>query len=208
MKNVVRSIVAVSCVFALGTGLAQAEPASKPAAPADAEKEAAMAAMMKLGSPSEGHKALEPLVGKWNYTMQMRMAPDAPPQTMSGTATNELLYGGRFLKQRVQGAATADFPAFEGTGITGYDNIRKEYQTVWFDSMASGIAMGTGQHDPAAKTLTFTGDFSCPMTGEAHRAFRDVWKIVDNDHLAFESYSKAPAGTEFKSMEIQYTRAQ
>jgi len=199
--------VVVSCLI-LGSSAAHAEDAA-PAQPAvDPALEAMMAAAKLAGSPGEGHKALEPFVGTWTYTMEWRLSPDAPPQQMSGKSVNTLVFDGRFLKQEVQGDATPDFPAFGGLGFTGYDNIRKEYQSVWLDNMGTGLMMSTGQRDPATGTIAEQGDFSCPMTGEAHRKFRAVWKAVDPQHNIYESYSYAPDGREFKSMEIRYTRAQ
>jgi hypothetical protein len=171
----------------------------------DPAKQAAMEAMQKAGSPSEGHKALEPFVGTWAYTAQWRMAPDAQPEAMSGSAHNSLVFGDRFLKQEIRGQGEGQ-PPFEGLGFTGYDNLRKEYQTVWFDSMATGMMRGTGQFDPATKTLTDQGDFSCPLTMETHRPFRAVWKVIDPQHTVYETYMRTPDGVEFKAMEIHYTR--
>ncbi len=207
MRATVRFMTVMAWVFALGTTLAQAEQ-TKLAQPAvDPAKEAAMKAVQQAGSPSEGHKALEPLIGTWNYTMSFWMSPDAAPQSMTGTTTNTLILGGRFLKQEVRGQAEGQ-PPFEGMGYTGYDNLRKEYQSVWFDNMATGIMVSTGQFDPTTMTMTEQGDFSCPMTGQAHQQFRTVWKITDPTHSTYESYTHTPDGHEFKSMEIHYTRAQ
>ncbi len=197
-------------VLALGAGLAQAEQATPVQPPAmDPAKQAAMEAMQRLGSPSEGHKALEPLAGTWSYTAQWWMSPDEPPQSMTGTALNSLLFGGRFLKQEIRGEAMEEGqPPFEGSGFTGYDNLRKEYQTVWFDNMNTSMMRGAGQFDAATKTLSDEGDFSCPITGETHRWYRTAWTVVDQDHTTYESYSRTPEGREFKAMEIRYTRVQ
>ena len=175
----------------------------------DAAKQQAMEAMQKLGSPSEGHQALAPLVGAWTYAAQWWMAPDAPPQTMAGTAVNTLIFGGRFLQEEITGQPQGEGqPPFEGLGFIGYDNIRKEYQTVWFDSMNTSMMRGDGQFDAAHQMLTESGDFSCPITGEAHRWYRTAWTFVDGNHTTYESYSRAPDSSEFKSLEIHYTRAQ
>ena len=204
MSRVGRAIMVVSCVV-VGAGLVQAEqpPAAQSAA---VSKEAAMAALQQAGNPSEGHKALAPFVGTWTYTAQWSMAPDAPPESMTGTVINSLTFGGRFLKQEFRGT-TEGQPPFEGLGVIGYDNLRKAYQTVWFDNMATGIMTGTGQFDAATGTLTEQGDMSCPLTGETHRPFRAVWTIVDADHHTYENYMPGPDGKEFKAMEIRYTRA-
>ncbi len=208
MPRVLRSLGLVVGLLLAGASLVQAAEELKAAAPAmDPAKQAAMEAMQQLGSPSEGHKALEPFVGSWTYTLEWRMAPDAPPETMTGTAANSLILGGRFLKQAIAGT-TEGHPPFEGIGFTGYDNIRKEYTSVWIDNMGTGMMVGTGQFDVATKTLTEQSDFSCPMTGEAHRKSRAVWKVVDADHHVYESHMQTPEGQEFKAMEIRYTRAQ
>ena len=207
MRATIRSIVVVSGILALGLHVAQAEQAKPVQPPMDPAKQAAMEAMQRLGSPSEGHKALEPFVGSWTYTAQWWMSPDAPPESMTGTATNSPIFGGRFLREEISGT-TEGQPPFEGVGFTGYDNIRKEYQTIWLDNMATGMMAGSGQFDAATQALTNQGDFSCPVTGETHRQFRAVWTVVDQDHNTYENYMRTPDGREFKAMEIHYTRAQ
>ncbi len=208
MRTTIQAVV-VSGMLAFSTGVAQAQEA-KPAAPAmDAQQQAAMEAMQTLGSPSAAHKAFEPFVGTWTYTAQWWMAPDGQPQSMTGRAVNTLIYGGRFLKQEITGQGMSEGqPPFEGAGFTGYDNIRKEYQTVWFDNAATGMMMGAGQFDAASNTLSDHGDFSCPLTGEAHRVFRTSWTVADANHTTYENYMRTPEGREFKAMEIHYTRAQ
>ena len=207
MRAAGRWVIVVSWVLALSGGVAHAEQGKIAQPPMDPAKQAAMEAMQRLGSPSEGHTALEPLAGTWSYTAQWSMSPDAPPESMTGTAVNSLIFGGRFLKQEIRGQSEGQ-PPFEGLGFTGYDNIRTEYQTVWFDNMNTSMMRGAGQFDAAARTLTDQGDFSCPITGEAHRWYRTAWTVVDQDHTTYESYSRTPEGREFKSLEIHYTRAQ
>ncbi len=213
MKRTVSYLVVFSYVVVIGMGLAQAQqhqakPAAAPAALApamDSEMAKAMAAVQQVSTPGEAHKALEPFVGTWTYTAQWWITPDGKPQSMTGTSVNTLIFGGRFLKEEIRGEAK-DQPPFEGIGLTGYDNMRKEYQTIWFDNMATGIMVGSGQFEGAAKGVTAAGDFSCPITGETHRKFRSVWTAVDPNHNTYESYMSGPEGKEFKSMEIRYTR--
>ena len=208
MQRIAERLVLLWCLLIAGTAAAHAEESQLAAPAMDSAMQAAMAKMQELGSPSEGHKALESFVGSWTYTGQFWMSPDGPPQTMTGTTMNTLIFGGRFLKQEFTGGAMMEGqPPFEGLGIVGYDNMRKEYQTVWFDNMATGMMQGTAQFDAAAKTLTEQGDFSCPMTGETHRKMRTTWKVLDANHTTYESYMSTPDGKEFKAMEIRYTRS-
>ena len=208
MRAAGRFVVAVSWIFALSAGVVQAEQAKMPQPPpVDPAKQAALEAMQRLASPSDAHKALEPFVGNWTYTAQWWTVPDAKPETMTGTAATSLIFGGRFLKQEIRGTAEGQ-PPFEGVGFTGYDNVRKTYQTVWFDNMMTGMMVGTGQFDAETSTLSDQGTFSCPMTGQANRSFRSTFKVVDANHVMYESYMDAPQTPEFKTMEIRYTRAQ
>ena len=208
MRKASRWMVASLGVLVLGAAQAWAEQGTQSPPAVDPAKQAAMEALQKIGSPGESHKALEPFVGAWTYTAQWWMGPEEQPQTMTGTAANTLIYGGRFLRQEFHGnEAQEGQPAFEGLGFTGYDNLRQEYQTVWLDNMATGMMVGAGQFDATTKALTDQGEFSCPLTRETHRKFRSVFTVVDPDHTLYENYMSLPGG-EYKAMEIRYTKAQ
>ena len=165
---------------------------------------AMMEKMKALSAPSEAHKVLEAFAGKWTYTGKFWMTPDAPAQEMTGSAENEMMFGGRFLKQESTGPWMGE--TFHGLGYTGYDNIRREYASVWLDDMGTGLMTVSGSYDAATKTLTQIGANSCPLTGEKARVSRSTWTVVDNDRTTYTSYLFGPDGKEFKSMEINYTR--
>ena len=165
---------------------------------------AKMAEAKKMGAPGENHKKFESLVGNWTNTSTRKMTPDAAPMTSTGTNTNKMILGGRFLQQDFKGEAMGE--AFEGTGISGYDNVKKEFTSIWMDNMMTGIMVSTGQYDASSNAITEKGTFSCPMTGEKDKEFRSVWKIIDENNYTYEMYGKGPDGHEFKNMEIVYKR--
>ncbi len=171
----------------------------------DPAMQAKMAEAMKLGQPSQGHKALEPLAGNWNYTAKFKMTADSAPMESKGTSTSKWVHDGRFLQSEVAGDMQG--MPFKGTAIQGYDNMKAVYQNTWIDNMNTGMMTATAQYDPATKAFTETGSYSCPMTGEKDRAFRGTTKIVDNDHYIYETFEKGPDGREFKGMEIHYHRS-
>ena len=176
-------------------GVEAAKPAMDPAM---------MEKMQKATSPSESHKLFEQMVGRWNYTSKFWMGPNQKPEETSGTSENTLIYGGRFLKQEVQGTWMGQ--PFEGTGYTGFDNIKQTYISNWIDSMGTGIMKVSGSYNAATKTLELSGVNSCPMTG-SDRENRTEWKILDADHQTYSSFLKDESGNEFKAMEIAYVRA-
>lgn len=164
--------------------------------------EAAMTKMKEYATPNENHKVLDSLVGSWNYTLKWWMAPDSQPEESTGSSENKWTLGGRFVEQSVEGTSMGQ--PFEGIGVTGYDNAKKEYVSTWMDNMATGIFTAKGMYAPATKALTESGDFLCPIRGQM--SFRWVTKIIDENNYTFESYTNDEKGKEFKSMEIVYKR--
>jgi hypothetical protein len=168
-----------------------------------ADHDAMMAKWQEMSTPNENHKALDVLVGHWDHSLKWWMSPDAPPDESTGTTQTTWILGGRFIKHMAQGTSMGQ--PFEGMGIIGYDNGKKEYNMVWIDNMGTGFMTASGQYDPASKTFTEKGQISCPIKGQM--PFRGVTKIIDNDHYTYELYAPGEDGKEFRSMEIRYTRS-
>lgn len=201
MKSLCRLFFFATLSMMLSSAIhAAEEPAQPPMDPALMEK------MKALNAPTEAHQALEPWVGKWTYAGKFWMTPDAEPQDMTGTALHTMIYGGRFLKQEIEGPWMGE--TFQGVGFTGHDNIKDEYVSIWIDSMGTGIMTMTGQYDPTTKTLSQSGTNSCPLTGEKARPGRSDWSVINNDNSIYSSYLLGPDGKEFKAMEITYSRVQ
>jgi hypothetical protein len=191
--------------FALAAALfLAAAPAALAAGEKAAMDPAQMEKMKKPTSPGDAHKVLEKLAGKWNYTATFTM-PDGTTDESTGTADNEIIYGGRFAKQTVKGTWMGQ--PFEGTGYIGYDNVREEYQSIWIDSSMTGMPYSAGKFDDATQTLSLSGKGSCPLTGEKEIPCRSELKIVDADHLVMTAHAPGPDGKEAKMMEIRYERA-
>lgn len=84
-----------------------------------------MQAMMEAGTPGEHHKVLDKLAGEWEGTFTIRMSPDAPPMTITGTMKRTWILDGRFLKEEVTSEMGGE--TFRGLGILGYDNRKGVY---------------------------------------------------------------------------------
>lgn len=164
---------------------------------------AVMKRWMEYSTPAEHHVVLAPLVGSWNYMSTSWEAPGAEGSVSTGTAETKWIFGGRFIEQNVKGMWMGQ--VFEGRDITGYDNQKKQYVSVWYDNMGTGMAMSdSGSYDAKTKTLTQTGMCSCPKTG-GDRPFRWETQIIDNDNYTFRVYMKE-GRKEFVAMEIAYKR--
>jgi hypothetical protein len=168
------------------------------------DPKAMMEKMQKYGAPGVHHEPLAASAGRWTSTVKSWMKPGDPPMESKGTSENTMVLSGRYMQQTFKGDMNG--MPFEGIGYTGYDTIRGEYQSVWMDSMVTGMMIGAGQSDTATKTIKQTGTFSCPMTGEKAMWYRTEWKMIDNDNQTFTMYAKGPDGKEVKAMEIVYKR--
>ena len=165
-----------------------------------------MAEAMKLGAPSEAHKKLDAFAGNWNYTGKFWMEPkQKKAQTMTGKTENSWILGGRFLQAKATGEATKEWPAFEGMGVTGYDNVKQQYTSTWMDNMSTGTMTSTATFDDKNKTLTESGTFTCPIE-KGEKKYRSVWKVKGKDAYQYVSYMTDMTGKEFKAMEIEYKR--
>jgi hypothetical protein len=166
------------------------------------DHDAMMEKLKEFATPNENHKVLGTLVGNWDNTVKSWMSPDAKPEESKGTSEIDWIMGGRFVEQEVKGTFMGQ--PFEGIGIIGYDNEKKQYQSIWIDNMGTGITTGSGNYDPSTKTLTDQGTFSCPAEGQ--KSYRGVTKIIDQDNFTYEMFMAGPDGKEFRAMEIVYTR--
>lgn len=190
-------------VAASAAGLGWADQDKQAGAPDDAAKKAMMEAWMKVATPGEAHKMLEPFVGSWDTASTMWEAPGAPAQTSTGTAENSWVLGGRYVQQAFKGTYMG--MPFEGIGFTGYDNYKKQYVGTWMDNFGTAVMVSAGSYDAAGKTMTLTADMDDFMTGK-RVTMREVVRIVDANKHVFEMYGPDPTGKEFKMMEIVYTR--
>lgn len=168
----------------------------------DAAMQAMIATWQAYASPSDNHRILDPLVGTWSHVAKWWMTPDSQPDTSKGTNETKWEMGGRFLLTVVKGTSMGQ--PFEGMGLTGFDNGKQTYQTIWMDNMGTGMMIGEGTYDPTKKTLTDHGHFTDPVMGQ--RSYRGVITFIDDDHHSYEMYVEDKNGKEFRMMEIMHTR--
>jgi hypothetical protein len=159
-------------------------------------------AMMAYMTPGDVHQMMGKSVGKWSGAITMWMSPGAAPTTMTGESTNEMILGGRYLQGKNTGTMMG--MPFEGISTTGYDNAKKVFVNSWIDNAGTGMMYLEGKWDAQNKTINFSGKMVDPMTGK-DMPIREVLKFVDDNTQVMEMFM-TDKGTEFKTMEIKYTR--
>lgn len=164
-----------------------------------------MEAMAKYGSLGEPHKRMAKLAGAWKYKSKMWEHEGAKPHESSGTSQFKMILGGRFLQQNFKGKFMG--AAFEGLGITGYNNIKETYETVWLDSMGTGMMHGTGTYDREKHILKDSGMGTCPLAKNHEKSYRSDWAFIDGKHMTYTMYGPGfDDDQEFKQLEIVFTR--
>jgi hypothetical protein len=153
-------------------------------------------------TPGDVHKMLAKYDGEWKTEMTMWMDPTSAPTKSTGKVTNKMILGGRYQETRYSG----DFMnmPMEGIGMTGYDNAKKVFITTWVDNMGTGMMLMEGTWDDSKKTINFSGKTVDPATGKDIMV-KEVIKFIDDKTQQMEMYM-VQDGTEFKTMQIIYTR--
>jgi hypothetical protein len=166
-----------------------------------------MAAMMevytKAGAPGEVHRRLAVWAGEWKAKQRFwGPDPSAPAMEMEGSASIEVVMGGRFLIEHYEGLTPMG--PFQGMHIFGFNKTVGQHESVWFDSMGTAILFTSGPDNPDGPT-TLTGTFDDVMTGDKV-AMRTVTTSVSDDEILFEMFEAREGAAEMKTMEVVYTR--
>ena len=157
------------------------------------------AAMEALATPGEMHAWLASRAGTYDMDIQT-MDAEGKPATAKATATISMVLGGRFQEQRLTGTFMGK--PYEGYGLTGYDNLKKEFVNYWFDTMGTAPSVATGQRSADGKTLTLTGTWDMPF---GPMPFRYVMTHKTEKEMLFAAFGSMD-GKEFPMMEMTYTR--
>jgi hypothetical protein len=185
---------------------ASKQPEGKPGMPEmTPEQQKQMEAYMKAATPGKEHEHLMKAVGTWEGKIKHWMKPDAPAAESTCVTKMAPVFEGRFLRCETEGEMPGGMGMFRGLGLYGFDNVSKQYQSTWIDNMGTGMMTGTGEVSSDGKTMTWTMNCHCPITGKP-MTMREVDRTIDENHSVLEMYGPDDKGKEFKMMEIAYTR--
>lgn len=130
------------------------------------------------------------------------MAPGTDPVPSSGESKAKMILGDRYLQFTHVGNYIG--MPMEGVSLESFDNSTKELTSIWIDNMGTGMMVMKGKISDDMKTLTYNGTMVDPMSGE-NLAVRQISEMVNDNTIKMEMFMTS-MGTEFKSMEILYTR--
>lgn len=165
--------------------------------------EASMKNWMAYMTPGEEHKMMASWNGKWKGDISMWMMPGQPPIKSEGTMVNTTLLGDRYLQGKHSGSFNG--MPFEGMSMLAFDNAKKVFISSWIDNMGTGVMTLEGPWDAEKKSIVLKGKMIDPVTGK-ELDVREVFHILGPDKQTMEMYISGPEGSDFKTMEITYTR--
>ena len=166
---------------------------------AQSPAEKAWAAFM---TPGAAHSYMARFVGSWIIETRFWHAPGQPPEVSRSRADYAMILGGRYLQSRYTGTSMG--PPFEGMGLEGFDNARREYISVWVDNMSTGVVVARGHLQEDARTIVYHGTRTDPLTG-GEVSFRSVWESVDANRWRFEMFERQ-GDREVKTMAMTAVR--
>mgnify|MGYP001284779025 CR=1 FL=1 len=184
---------------------AKAKAAAQGAQPEmSAEEAAMMAAWEAAATPGQHHKHLEAMAGEWEAKTVWWMAPGAPANESSGTASSRMILDGRFLYSSHKGEMMG--MPFHGIGTWGYNNVSKKYECSWIDNFGTMTMFMVGDCSADGKVFKLEAKFIDPMTGQ-DSYMKETCTITGPDSYKLEMYGPSPTGEgDFKMMEITFKK--
>ncbi len=155
----------------------------------------------KHAEPAKHHDFLKGFAGTWAVRAKAWPTPDAAPVESESVSRNEMILGGRFLLERIEGAYLGS--QIETMQILGYDNFKKVFDFTSISSMGTATYRATGALDETGRVLTLVGEIDDPM---GKRPVRYVYRVADTDHYFLTAYNTLPDGREVVAVETSYLR--
>lgn len=143
-------------------------------------------------SPGPEHKELQALEGTWDATMKMEGGE------MKAVSEFRSICHGMWIESDFKG----DFGGlpFHGRGLDSYDPTKKQYVSIWVDSMTGAPLVLTGTR--TGKTTTMTGEG--PGPGGVAK-FKTVTTQESADKMIFKMFTVTDGGDQ-EMMTVTYVR--
>jgi hypothetical protein len=157
---------------------------------------------LKLATPNENHQRLETdFGGKWNYSLTSDF--EGMKMTGSGTSSNNLILGGRFLMMESQGEMFGQ--VVNSITIMGYDNAQEKYTMIGLDELGTYYITAAGTYDEVTKTYTLDGTYEEPVLKKI-MDYRFIMDVSDPAMPVTRILFENEQGGMDEMMKLNYTR--
>lgn len=187
----------------------EAQPGDMMVDPAMMQPEQIKAMLQEMGKPGEAHEQIKRMAGEWTYEFKMVMMPGMPEVVSRGTATQEMVLGGRCLSMNSQ----MDFNMgggvslpMKGMGWIGYNQHTGEYQMTWMDTIDPYIMVQSGPMNEDGEMVLEGNQYA---DGSAV-GMKTVIRFTDDDHYVMEFWAANPMDPNetYRTVVIEHTRAE
>jgi hypothetical protein len=153
--------------------------------------------MMEMPKPTEAHRKLNSLAGRWVGQEKMFPSPwDPKGGTAVGHCHNRLAVDDFVIVHDYEQERNGTI-SFRGHGVFSYDPAEKSYVLHWWDSM--GMAVNVFKGDFEGNTLRM-------LCREVQGTSRGTWEFLDASHYRFRM-EMSPDGRQWMTLiEGNYTR--
>jgi hypothetical protein len=172
--------------------------------PVSKDADGGMARWMQTLQPSAAHKRLGEVLGTYDVTMKMYMAPDAPPMESKGTAEISWFAEGKWLQENWSIEMMGQ--KVKGIGHLGYDNFKERYVWSKIDSMQTCMNTAFGHFDKSGDNLILWGTIDEPMTPEQDKQVKYVTRGFGQDKFTLEVHDMMIGESNTKMLEFVYAR--
>ncbi|HZY10701.1 MAG TPA: DUF1579 family protein [Bacteroidota bacterium] len=152
---------------------------------------------MEMPKPSDAHKKLLKLVGRWNGEEKLYPSPWDPTGGMAkGLAVNKAELDGFFVVQDYQQERNGRIN-FRGHGVFGWDQFENCYVVHWFDSMGTPPQVMKGTFENSV--LSLVGKFPQGFN-------RGIWDYSKEGKVTFKMEVSMDGKNWQPMMEGNYTK--
>lgn len=165
-----------------------------------------MAQMMargeELATVGIEHEWLAQMAGDWETEMSFMGVPGNAGSP--GTAHAEMVYGGRFLEIQFEGPFMGQ--QFSSRSVIGFDNYKKKYTAVFFDSLGTSMRTAEGMLGRDRTSLSLWGVMDEWMTGQHDCPVMYRCRVVDPTHFILEIHDLSIVSGQAKVIELNCRR--
>jgi hypothetical protein len=127
--------------------------------------------------------------------------PSAPPMECTARVSAQMIMGGRFLFQKVEGQCMGQ--PLEAIGVIGYDNSTRRYQATSFSNTETSISRHVGEKSEVGDIVLRLSYQDQASGASVHR--RTVRRMISENEWVETAHEKS-TGAEQKVMEIRARR--
>ena len=183
--------------------------AASPAAAQQPPSAEQMQAMLAKMGPGPEHDLLRRLEGRW--TQEVTLAGGGPQKVVvTGTATNRLILGGRFLlSERTAdnpAGAAIGMPTIDAMNIYGFDRRTGEYTIIELDTMGTYWVSAAGAKQPGGAVVMSGETLDDHGGAREMRRFDMVLEMVDENTYTTRIVFKFPGKPDLTIAEAVFRR--